>query len=165
MDFVLFDDSLCNKVLYCFLSFSVFKEVKKMAVPKDLLYTKEHEWAKVEGDIATIGVTDFAASQMGDVVYIELPEVGDEVTQFEPCGDVESVKTVSSLFAPVSGEVVDRNKFLLEEIDGEENEDFHPEYVNQDPYGKGWMIKVKISDMEELKNLLKPEEYEEIAKE
>ena len=126
-------------------------------VPEDLLYTKEHEWVKVEDDVATTGITDHAQEQLGDIV--ELPEVGDEITQFDEMGVVESVKTASDMFAPVSGEVVGVNKFLLQEIDGEDNEDFHPEYVNQDPYGDGWMCKIKISDDSEIESLLSPEDY------
>jgi len=128
-------------------------------VPEDLLYTKEHEWVKVEDDVATAGITDHAQEQLGDIVFVELPEVGDEITQFDEMGVVESVKTASDMFAPVSGEVVGVNKFLLQEIDGEDNEDFHPEYVNQDPYGDGWMCKIKISDDSEIESLLSPEDY------
>lgn len=130
-------------------------------IPEDLLYTKEHEWVKVEDGVATTGLTDHAQDQLGDIVFVELPEVGDEVTQLEEMGVVESVKTASDMFVPLSGEVVEVNKFLMQEVDGEDNEDFHPEYVNQDPYGNGWICKIKISDESELKGLLSPEDYKQ----
>ena len=132
-------------------------------IPQDLLYTKEHEWLKVEGDKCTFGITHHAQEQMGDIVYVELPEEGDEIVQFEDCGVVESVKTASDLFAPVSGEVMEANAALLQEIDGEDNENFHPEYINEDPYGKGWILKVKLSDESELEKLLSPEEYKKLV--
>ncbi len=124
-------------------------------VPKDLLYTKEHEWARVEGDTVTVGITDYAQSQLSDIVYVELPEVGSQVTAMEPFGTVEAVKAVSDLYAPVSGEVVAVNERLADE----------PDLVNKDPYGEGWMIKVKMSNPEELKALLSPEEYEKLIQE
>lgn len=132
-------------------------------IPQDLLYTKEHEWIKVENGIATFGITQHAQEQLGDIVFVELPEVGDEVEQFTECGVVESVKTASDLFSPVSGTVKEANTALLQEIDGEDNEEFHPEYVNQDPYGKGWMLKVKLSDESELENLLSPADYAKLC--
>ena len=132
-------------------------------IPQDLLYTKEHEWVKVEGGIATFGITQHAQEQLGDIVFVELPEVGDEVEQFTECGVVESVKTASDLFSPISGTVEEANNSLLQEIDGEDNEEFHPEYVNQDPYGKGWMLKVKLSDESELESLLPPAEYAKLC--
>jgi glycine cleavage system H protein len=127
-----------------------------------LFYTKEHEWVKVEDGIATIGITDHAQSQLGDIVFTELPAVGDEVTQMLECGVVESVKTASDLFSPVSGEVSEVNSFLLQEIDGEDNDNFHPEYVNTDPYNNGWMIKIKLSKPEEVESLLSAEEYKKL---
>jgi glycine cleavage system H protein len=136
-----------------------------MQILEELLYTNEHEWLKVEGDVATVGITEFAAKQLGDVVFVELPEMGDVLTQMKNFGVVESVKTVSDLFAPVSGEVVGRNPALLQEIDGEDNKDFHPEYVNEDPYGKGWMIRIRMSNKSEMGKLLSPAQYKEIAKE
>lgn len=132
-------------------------------IPQDLLYTKEHEWVKVEDGIATFGITQHAQEQLGDIVFVELPEVGDEVEQFTECGVVESVKTASDLFSPVSGIVEEVNSSLLQEIDGEDNEEFHPEFVNQDPYGKGWMLKVKLSDESELESLLPPAEYAKLC--
>lgn len=126
-----------------------------MKVPEGLLYTKEHEWAKIEDDIAVVGITDYAQEQLGDIVYVELPEVGREVKQMESFGVVESVKAVSELFSPLSGTV--------EEVNEELNE--HPELINQDPYGKGWIIKVKIRDREETKKLLSHEEYRKFVEE
>jgi glycine cleavage system H protein len=137
---------------------------RKVNIPKDLYYTKEHEWVKVEGGIATIGITEYASHQLGDIVFVELPAIGDTVEQMDNMGVVESVKTVSDMYAPVSGEVIEQNKNLLQEVDGQDNDDFHPEYINEDPYGKGWMVKLKMSDEGELGNLLKPEAYAEIAK-
>jgi len=119
-------------------------------VPKHLRYTEEHEWVKVEDNKVKIGITDFAQDELGDIVFVELPEVGDEVTKDEPFGSVESVKTVSELYAPVSGKVVAVN---------EELEDA-PELVNESPYEKAWMIEVEPSDISEVDTLLSPEDYE-----
>lgn len=135
----------------------------KMNIVENLLYTKEHEWIRIEGDTATMGITDFATGQLGDIVFVELPDSGQNLAQMESFGVVESVKTVSDLFAPVSGEVIERNPALLQEIDGEDNPDFHPEYINEDPYGKGWLMKIKMSDKSELSRLLTAEQYKEIA--
>jgi len=120
-----------------------------MNIPADLKYTKDHEWIKVDGDIATIGVTDFAQGELGDIVYVEIETVGESLAQEEVFGSIEAVKTVSDLFMPISGEVTELN----EEIES------NPEIVNSDPYGKGWMIKVKISDTSELDNLLSSTDY------
>ena len=120
-------------------------------VPSDLRYTKDHEWVRVDGDTATIGVTDFAANQLGDVVFVDLPAVGAPVEQFATFGVVESVKAVSDLYAPVSGEVVEVNGDLGSK----------PELVNSDPFGGGWMIKVKVSNMDELSNLMDAAKYDE----
>ncbi|HDI51158.1 glycine cleavage system protein GcvH [candidate division KSB1 bacterium] len=120
-----------------------------MDIPEDLHYTEEHEWIYVEDDIAIVGITDYAQSELGDVVFVELPQLGDHVQQMEPFGTIEAVKTVADLFAPVSGEVIEVNNLL------EEN----PQLINQDPYGDGWLIKVKIFDLSELDNLLSPKEY------
>lgn len=122
-----------------------------MNIPADLKYTKDHEWVKVEGDIATIGVTDYAQSELGDIVYVEIETEGDELDQEEVFGTVEAVKTVSDLFMPVSGEVTAVNEKLGDE----------PELVNSDPYGAGWMIKVKLSDASQLDGLLDAEAYKE----
>jgi glycine cleavage system H protein len=120
--------------------------------PKELRYSKEHEWVKVEGNQVRIGISDFAQSELGDIVFVELPEVGDEITINEPFGSVESVKTVSELYAPISGKVVEINEDL----------DDSPEYVNESPYEKAWMIVVELSDAAEIENLLTAEQYEEM---
>ena len=124
-------------------------------VPSDLRYTKDHEWVRVEGDTATIGVTDFAASQLGDVVFVDLPVVGRTVDQFATFGVVESVKAVSDLYAPVSGEVADVNGALAS----------NPELVNSDPFGEGWMIKVEIGDAAQVGELLDAAAYEKLTAE
>jgi len=123
-----------------------------MNVPAELKYTKDHEWIKVEGDVATIGVTDFAQSELGDIVYVEVETEGETLDQEEVFGSIEAVKTVSDLFMPVSGEITEFN----EELEG------NPEVVNSDPYGEGWMIKVKMSDTSEIDNLLSAEAYQEL---
>lgn len=135
-----------------------------MNIPEGLLYTKSHEWVKVEGDVAVMGISEYAAHHLGDIVFVEMPEMGDTLTKEESFGVVESVKTVSDIYSPVSGEVVARNAALLQEIDGEDNEEFHPEYVNEEPYGKGWLLKIKLSDSTELNDLLKAGAYKDIAK-
>ncbi len=120
-----------------------------MHIPEDLKYTKEHEWVKIEGEVATVGITDFAQSELSDIVYIEPPTVGQEVIQFEPCGTIEAVKTVADLYSPLSGEVIEVN----EELESE------PGLINNDPYGLGWIFKIRIKDPEEIKNLLSPDDY------
>jgi glycine cleavage system H protein len=124
-------------------------------VPADLRYTKDHEWVRVDGDTATIGVTDFAAGQLGDVVFVDLPASGKAVEQFATFGVVESVKAVSDLYAPVSGEVV--------EVNGELGS--NPELVNSDPFGAGWMIKVKLGDAAQVEELLDAAGYEKLTSE
>ncbi len=127
-----------------------------MNVPADLLYTDEHEWVRLEGDVAVVGITDYAQHELGDVVYVELPEVGSTVEQGKPFGVVESVKAASDLYAPVSGEVVEVNTALEDA----------PELVNDDPYGEGWMIKVRPSNWEaEKANLLDAEAYRRLIEE
>ena len=126
-----------------------------MNVPKELFYTKEHEWAKIEGDTATIGITDYAQHQLGDIVYVEFVDAGKEVKQTERIGTIESVKAVSDIFSPLSGVIVEVNEFLKE----------HPEMINQEPYGKGWMVKLKIKDRAEIQSLMKADEYEKYIKE
>ena len=121
-------------------------------VPVELKYTREHEWAKVEGDRARIGITDFAQEQLGDVVFVELPKMGARVTAMQSFGVVESVKAVSDLFAPLSGEVVEVNGELAKK----------PETVNADPYGQGWMIVVRYADAKELDTLMSAAEYEKL---
>jgi len=120
-----------------------------MNIPSELKYTKDHEWVKVEGDTAIIGITDFAQGELGDIVYVEVETEGDSLDKEATFGTVEAVKTVSDLFMPVSGEVIEFNKAL----------EANPESVNNDPYGKGWMIKVKLSDSSELNGLLSSEQY------
>lgn len=115
-----------------------------MNVPANLKYTKDHEWISVDGDIATVGITDFAQGELGDIVYVEIETEGETLDQEEVFGSVEAVKTVSDLFMPVSGEIIEFNS----ELEG------NPELVNSDPYGKGWMIKVKLSDAAEVDSLL-----------
>jgi len=120
-----------------------------MDIPEDLQYTEEHEWVLVEDDVIIVGITDYAQSELGDVVFVELPQVGEVVQQMEPFGTIEAVKTVADIFAPISGEVVEVNT-LLEDS---------PHLINEDPYGEGWIIKIKISDRSELENLLSSEDY------
>ena len=121
-------------------------------VPADLRYTKEHEWAKLEGDKARVGITAFAQEQLGDVVFVELPKVGAKITAMKTFGVVESVKAVSDLFAPLSGEVVEVNAELPKA----------PEVVNADPYGKGWMIVIKLSNAKEWEGLMPAGDYEKL---
>lgn len=118
--------------------------------PDDLRYDKEHEWVRVEGDTAVVGITDFAQDQLGEVVYLDLPSAGDQMVAGDTFGEVESVKSVSELFAPVSGEVLEVNA----DLDGA------PETVNSDPYGAGWMVKVKLADPSQLDVLMGSDEYE-----
>jgi len=120
-----------------------------MNFPENLKYTKDHEWVRVEGDIAYIGITDFAQGELGDIVYVEIETVGEELGHEEIFGTVEAVKTVSDLFMPVSGNVLEVNPGLVS----------NPEAVNKDPYGQGWMIKVSITDPSELNNLLSAADY------
>lgn len=126
-----------------------------MNAPKDLRYSEEHEWVKVEGDKVRIGITDFAQSELGDIVFVELPEVGDEIKADEPFGSVESVKTVSELYAPLSGTVVEINEDL----------DDSPEFVNESPYEKAWMIVIEPANAGDIENLMTAEQYEEMVKE
>ncbi|HEY6327628.1 MAG TPA: glycine cleavage system protein GcvH [Candidatus Cybelea sp.] len=126
-----------------------------MAQPEDLLYSKEHEWVKLDGDAATIGITDYAQNALGDIVYVELPKVGATIKQFAAFGVIESVKAVSDLFTPLSGEVLAVNDAL-------END---PAAVNREPYGAGWLLKIRVTDPNEAKTLLPAAEYEKIAKE
>ena len=123
-------------------------------VPENLHYSKDHEWVRVEGDIAVVGITDHAQEQLGDVVYVELPKAGEEFAAHESFGSVESVKAVSEVFTPVSGKVTDSNQSLNDE----------PEKVNNDPYGEGWMIKIQMSSRGEVDSLLTAAEYEDFTK-
>ncbi|MGB8965152.1 MAG: glycine cleavage system protein GcvH [Candidatus Cybelea sp.] len=124
-----------------------------MAQPEDLLYSKEHEWVKLDGEVATIGITDYAQNALGDIVYVELPKVGATIKQFDMVGVIESVKAVSDLFTPLSGEIVDINVALESD----------PAAVNREPYGGGWLVKIRPSDPSEAKDLLGPAEYDKIV--
>lgn len=123
--------------------------------PSDLKYHKEHEWVRVEGDVAVVGISDFAQDQLGEVVYVDLPSAGDSVAADETFGEIESVKSVSELFSPVSGEIVEVNDALSDA----------PETVNSDAYGNGWMIKVRMSDASELDALMSASDYESFINE
>ncbi|HLW32991.1 MAG TPA: glycine cleavage system protein GcvH [Aequorivita sp.] len=123
-----------------------------MNIPAELKYTKDHEWIKIDGDIATIGITDFAQSELGDIVYVEVESLGDSLDKDEVFGTVEAVKTVSDLFLPLSGEIVEFN----------ENLESEPEKVNTDPYGEGWMIKLKIANRDEISDLMDDAAYKAI---
>jgi glycine cleavage system H protein len=124
-------------------------------IPADLRYTKEHEWVRVEGDVATVGITAHAADQLGDIVFVELPAPGTAVAQFATFGVVESVKAVSDLFAPVGGEVAEANGALAST----------PEVVNSDPYGAGWMLRIRLADPAQVDDLLDPAAYEALVAE
>src|SRR3954470_13867226 len=123
--------------------------------PEDLLYTEDHEWARIEGNVATIGITKFAVDQLGDVTQVELPREGEALKQREVFGSVESVKAVSDLFAPLSGRVLKVNSPLADS----------PEYVNEEPYDEGWMIQIELSKPDEVKSLLDAEAYQEFLRE
>ena len=125
-----------------------------MNIPSNLKYTKDHEWIKIEDSVATIGITAFAQGELGDIVYVDVDTLDEVLEEGKVFGSVEAVKTVSDLFMPLSGEVIEFNEALEED----------PEFVNSDPYGKGWMIKLKISDSTQIENLLDAEDYEELIK-
>ena len=128
---------------------------EEYVVPENLYYTKEHEWLKIEDDTATMGITDYAQKSLHEIVFVDLPEIKRKVRQMEPIGTVESVKAVSEIYTPISGEIIEVNKELNEK----------PELVNQDPYGKGWIAKLRPEKLdEEIKNLLDPEKYREYLK-
>jgi glycine cleavage system H protein len=123
-----------------------------MNIPQDLKYTKDHEWIKIEGDSATIGITDFAQGELGDIVYVDITTVGQDVNQHEVFGTVEAVKTVSDLYMPLSGTILEFNKSL----------ETSPEKVNNDAYGEGWMVKISIKNASEADNLLSADQYKEL---
>ena len=125
-----------------------------MSLPEDLKYTKEHEWLKVDGETAIIGITEHAQSELGDIIFIEFPNVDQKIEKNEPFGTIEAVKTVADLFAPVSGKVIEINETL------EDN----PEFVNSDPYVNGWIVKVSISDISEMEELMYADKYGELIK-
>ena len=122
-----------------------------MNTPNDIKYTKEHEWISLDGETATIGITDYAQSQLGDIVFVEFPDINSEISQNETFGVIEAVKTVADLFAPVSGEIIEVNSSLEDS----------PNFINSDPYGSGWIIKVKINDLNEYNGLMSSDVYEE----
>ena len=124
-----------------------------MNIPSDLLYSKDHEWVKLDGEIATVGITDFAQRELGDIVYVEIETVGETLDREEVFGTVEAVKTVSDLFMPISGEVLEFNSDL------EDN----PEAVNEQPYDSGWMIKIKMDNTSQIKNLLDADQYKQLT--
>ena len=121
-------------------------------IPNDLKFTRDHEWVRVEGNVAVVGITDYAQSELSDIVTVELPEVGRRVKQGESIGTIEAVKAVADLYAVVSGEVIEVNKEVMKT----------PDVVNKDPYGQGWMVKIQISDLSELRDALSPEDYEKL---
>lgn len=121
-----------------------------MNLPDDCLFTKGHEWIRIEGDTGIVGITDFAQSELGDIIFVEYPDIGQTVAQNDPFGTIEAVKTVADLFAPVSGEIVGVNEALEDA----------PETVNEDPYGDGWLVKIKLSNSAEKENLLSAQDYE-----
>lgn len=123
-----------------------------MDIPSDLKYTKEHEWVSLDGDIATIGITDYAQGELGDIVFVELPAVGESISQMDSFGTIEAVKAVSDLYAPISGEVTEVNEALEDD----------PLVINRDPYGDGWMVKIRVSDAGQVEQLLDDTGYREI---
>ena len=122
-----------------------------MNTPSDIKYTKDHEWVSLDGETATIGITDYAQSQLGDIVFVEFPDINSEINQNETFGVIEAVKTVADLFAPVSGEIIEVNSSLEDS----------PNFINSDPYGSGWIIKIKINDSNEYNGLMSSDDYEE----
>ena len=125
---------------------------QQVNIPSELKYTREHEWIKIEGDTATVGITDFAQGELGDIVFVELPKVGESVQYMKPFGTIEAVKAVSDLFAPISGKIVGVNQAL----------DSDPMIINRDPYQGGWIIKVQVSDKSQIEQLLDPNSYKSI---
>ena len=123
-----------------------------MSSQNELIYTEDHEWVKVDGDIATIGITDHAQSELGDIIFIEFPKINDQVKKTEPFGTIEAVKTVADLFAPLSGKILEINKALEDS----------PELVNSDAYGEGWIVKVSVDNLDQLSDLLSSEDYEKL---
>ncbi len=128
----------------------ILSKIIEMNIPQNLKYTKDHEWVRVEGDIAVVGITDFAQHELGDIVYVEIETIGETLDQEEVFGSVEAVKTVSDLFMPVSGEILELNEALESD----------PELVNSDPYEAGWMVKVRLTDHSQVDSLLSASEYE-----
>lgn len=127
-------------------------KISKMNIPENLKYTKDHEWVSIEGDVATVGVTEFAQGELGDIVYVEIETEGETIERDEVFGSIEAVKTVSDLFMPISGEIVEFHEDLEQQ----------PEVVNADPYGEGWMVKIKMSDLSQVEELLDAAAYAEL---
>lgn len=123
-----------------------------MNVPESLKYTNDHEWALIEGDVATLGITEYAAGELGDVVYVELPEVGSQAGKGDSIGTIEAVKTVADIYSPLSGKIIEVNESLND----------NAELINQDPYGKGWIAKLKIADPAEIEQLLNADDYQKL---
>jgi glycine cleavage system H protein len=126
-----------------------------MNIQDDLLYTESHEWVRIDGDLATIGISDFAQHELGDIVFVELPDVGNKVSAGEPCGSIEAVKAVEDLICPVSGKIEERNGDLEDS----------PDLINKSPYDEGWLLKVRLSNLDELENLLTAVDYQKIIPE
>jgi len=139
-----------NKLLNILVNILTLLKKEEMSIPAELKYTKDHEWVRLDGDIATVGITAFAQGELGDIVYVEIETIGETIDKEEIFGSIEAVKTVSDLFMPLSGELIELNEAL----------DGNPELVNSDPYGEGWMIKVKYSNINELDALLDKIAYE-----
>jgi glycine cleavage system H protein len=148
---LIFYGNIYSTIIFLFTFELKYLKSNIMNIPENLKYTKEHEWVKVDGDVATVGITDYAQTELGDIVFVEIETEGETLEQDETFGTVEAVKTVSDLFMPVAGEIVERNESLDDE----------PELVNKDPYGKGWMIKIKMSDASQAKGLLGADDYKE----
>lgn len=134
------------------VTFAQLIKLSRMNIPSELKYTKDHEWISIEGDVATVGITDFAQGELGDIVYVEVETLDETLDQDEVFGTVEAVKTVSDLFLPLSGEIIEFNEALEDE----------PEKVNSDPYGDGWMVKIKMNDPSQVDGLLSDEDYKAI---
>ena len=130
-----------------------YKQLKTMNIPENLLFTQDHEWISVEGDLAVVGISDYAQGELGDVVFVEIETLGETLGKGDIFGTVEAVKTVSDLFMPISGEVVEVNEALADK----------PELINKDPFGKGWMIRIKVTDPGELSELLTPDSYRKMV--
>jgi len=146
-----FDFLTSNKnAIYISIFLLILSKIIEMNIPQNLKYTKDHEWVRVEGDIAVVGITDFAQHELGDIVYVEIETIGETLNQEEVFGSVEAVKTVSDLFMPVSGEILELNEALESD----------PELVNSDPYEAGWMVKIRLTDNSQVDSLLSAVEYE-----
>ncbi len=128
------------------------QKIKNMNIPENLKYTNEHEWLRIEGDTAVVGITDYAQSELGDIVFVEIPAIGETLSQGDTLGTIEAVKTVADIYMPVDGEVLEMNPDL----------DAAPELINQDPYGKGWIVKIKITNPDQVNDLLSADDYKNL---